>query len=102
MNKSKMFCFRLSEKDFLTMQLKAKKAGLNMSAYVTTSALQKDIVVISGLTEFISELKMIGRNINQLTTLCNMGKIKCADLSETKENLKRIYTRLSDLMARGN
>ena len=96
-----MFCFRLSEKDFLTIQLKAKKAGLSMSAYVMSAALKKEIVVIDGLSNFISELKMIGKNINQLTKLSNMGKINCPNLGEVKEQLKQIYGQLSELMTRG-
>lgn len=91
MNKSKMFCFRLSEKDYLSIQRKAEKAKLNMTAYITTSALQKQIVVIDGLEKIIGELKAIGRNINQLTTLCNMGKIQSAGLAEIKERFGTIF-----------
>jgi hypothetical protein len=100
MNKSKMFCFRLSERDLAYIQAKAEKAGLNMTSYITMTALQKEILVVNGLSDFITELKLIGRNINQLTLLCNMGRINCADLSETKEQLREVYGRLSELVTR--
>jgi hypothetical protein len=40
------------------------------------------------LEDVLKEQKAIGRNINQLTALCNMGKIICPDLQE----LKKQYT----------
>ena len=91
MNKSKMFCFRLSERDYLSIQHKAGRAKLNMTAYITSCALQKQIIVIEGLEKIIAELKAIGRNINQLTTLCNMGKIQSAGLTEIKERFGAIF-----------
>ena len=96
-NKSKMFSFRISEKDYFTIQSKAAKAKLSMTAFITNSALDKKITVIDGLGETARELKGIGRNLNQLTTLCNMGKIRNIDLSDTKEGLRRIYVALLDV-----
>ncbi|NLB80026.1 MAG: MobC family plasmid mobilization relaxosome protein [Clostridiaceae bacterium] len=95
-----MFCFRLSEKDYLSIQNKAERAKLNMTAYITTSALDKQIVVIDGLEQIIAELKAIGRNINQLTTLCNMGKIQCVELTETKEWFGAVFDGILNLCER--
>ena len=100
MNKSKMFCFRLSERDYLSIQRKADKAKLNMTAYITTSALNKQITVIDGLELVISELKAIGRNINQLTTLCNMGKIQSLELADIKERFGKIFDAIMALCER--
>lgn len=100
MNKSKMFCFRLSEKDCLSIQHKAEKAKLNMTAYITTSSLNKQIVVIEGLDNFITELKSIGRNLNQLTTLCNMGKIQSVGLAEIKERFGAVLDGIMALCER--
>ena len=44
--------------------------------------LEKQIVIIDGLDEVIRQQKGIGRNLNQLTTLANMGKIKTVYLNE--------------------
>ena len=95
-----MFCFRLSEKDYLSIKRKAEKAKLNMTAYITTSALDKQIVVIEGLNDFISELKSIGKNLNQLTTLCNMGKLQSVGLAEIKERFGAIFYGLMALCER--
>ena len=100
MNKSKMFCFRLSENDFLVIKNKAEKSKLNMTAYITTSALNKKIIVIDKLDDVLSELKAIGLNLNQMTTLCNMGKIQVADLSDIKEKFGAVFDYLYDLTDR--
>jgi len=93
-NKSKMFAFRISERDYLTIQGKAAKAKQTMTGFITNSALDKKVVIIDGLNETARELKAIGRNLNQLTTLCNMGKLRSLDLNETKEQLRQIYIAL--------
>ena len=43
--------------------------------YLTACALEKEIVRVDGLDDLLSELKAQGRNLNQLTTLANMGRI---------------------------
>ena len=99
-NKSKMFCFRLSERDYLSIQHNAEKAKLSMTGYITTSALQKQIVVIDGLDKTIAELKAIGKNINQITTLCNMGKIQSVELVELKERFGAVFEAILSLSER--
>ena len=95
-HKSRMISFRVSEKDYLTIKGKASKAKLNISAFVTNAALDKRITMVEGLNETARELKGIGRNLNQLTTLCNMGKIQSLDLNDVKEVLCQIYVALVD------
>ena len=77
-----MVAMRFRENDYETIKRKADKANLNFTEFVTKSALDKPIVIIDGLSEVLKEQKAIGRNLNQLTTLCNMGKIDCPDLTE--------------------
>lgn len=52
------------------------------SVYVTACCLGKEIVVIDGLEEVIRQQKGIGRNLNQLTILANMGKVQTVYLKE--------------------
>lgn len=59
----------------LVQQL-AQKVGMTVTDYMTVCALGKEIVRVEGLGEVLSELKAQGRNLNQLTTLVNMGKLK--------------------------
>ena len=82
---SKIFSVRLSEKDYEVIQKKASKANLSMGGYMVTAALGKEIIRIEGLDAVIRELKGIGRNLNQITMLCNTGKIKAIGLTDIKQ-----------------
>ncbi len=95
--KNKNFAFRISERDLAEIKRKAKRAKLTTTDYLTKSALGKEIVIIDGLHELISELKGIGRNLNQLTVLANMGRVEIANLREASETLTQIYARLISL-----
>jgi len=86
-----MFCFRLSERDFLAIQNRAERARLSMTAFITNTALYKPIVVVDGLNRFLAELKAIGKNLNQLTVLGNMGKLQTVDLGEAKARLGAVF-----------
>ena len=88
---------RFSEYDFERIKQNADKARMDMTGYITKSALNKQIIVVDGLAQIIVELKGIGRNLNQLTTLCNMGKIRCPDLAEVKHGFGAIFDRLCNL-----
>lgn len=91
---------RFRENDYETIKRKADKANLNFTEFVTKSALDKPIVIIDGLSEVLKEQKAIGRNLNQLTTLCNMGKIDCPDLTEMISQYSTVYDRLNDITER--
>ena len=71
--------FRVTERDAETIRKKAKSAEMNL----TNCAVGKEIKRIDGINDFISELRQQGTNLNQLTTLSNMGRISSVDLSET-------------------
>ena len=68
-----------------------------MTEFLERAITDKEIVVVDGIQELISELKAIGRNLNQLTALANMGKIDAVYLAETKAKLSGIYEKLSAL-----
>ena len=98
--KSKIVALRFRESDHQIIKQKAEKAKMNFTEFVTTSALGKKITVIEGLDEVLKEQKAIGRNINQLTTLCNMGRINCPDLKEIKEQYAQVLTLLNEVVRR--
>ncbi|MCX7842825.1 MAG: MobC family plasmid mobilization relaxosome protein [Clostridia bacterium] len=101
MRKEKMFAMRMSQQDYDRIQHKAGQAGMSMTGFLTASALDKKIVVVDGVDKVLGELKAIGRNLNQVTTLCNMGKITCLDLTEIKKGFGTVFDTLYDLMDRG-
>ena len=97
-----MVAMRFRESEYEAIKMKADKANLNFTEFVTRSALNKPIVVIDDLGDVLKEQKAIGRNLNQLTTLCNMGKIDCPDLSKMINQYSTVYDRLNDIMERCN
>ena len=85
---------RFNETDFQRIKRNADKVKMNVTGYITASALNRKIIIVDGLDPAIAELKGIGRNLNQLTTLCNMGKIQCLDLHEVKQGIGTLYDTL--------
>ena len=70
-----------------------------MTAFILSAALDKPIIIVDGLEKSLAELKAIGRNLNQLTTLCNMGKIQALELAEIKGQFGAIVESVTGLKA---
>ena len=88
--KKKPFAFRISESGYKTLKQKSKRGKVTMTEFLERAITDKEIVVVDGVQELISELKSIGRNLNQLTTLANMGKVDTVYLTDTKAQLSSI------------
>lgn len=101
-NKNKKFAFRVSEKDLKSIKQKAGKAEMTTTDYLTQSALNRKIVIVDGLQDVLKELKGIGRNLNQLTILCNMNKIQCLQLDEVKFEFAQILEQLMKISGEKN
>jgi uncharacterized Fe-S cluster-containing protein len=95
--KKKPFAFRISESTYQTLKRKANRGRVTMTEFLERAITDKEIVLVDGIQELISELKAIGRNLNQLTTLANMGKVDAVYLADTKAQLSDIYEKLSAL-----
>ena len=90
-NKNRHFNFRVNEKEYNKIKSKIEKSKLNTSEYLLRTAMKKDIIVIDGLEEIIIQLRKIGNNINQLTKLCNQGRLTNINLEDVKEEMKNIW-----------
>ncbi len=99
-NKDIRISFRVSEAEYQQIEAKANKAGMSISAYVRTASLRHRITVVDGLKDFTAQLKGIGRNLNQLATLANMGRIQTVGLDDVLESLRKIYDQLTRLVGR--
>ena len=73
--KSEIITLRVTPRIKKIIQEQAKAAGLTVTDYLCYSGLGKEIVRVDGLEQVLTELKAQGRNLNQLTTLANMGKV---------------------------
>ena len=98
--KNKLVALRFRENEYKLIKSKADKANMNFTEFVTRSALNKQITIVDGLPEILKEVKAIGRNLDQLTTLCNMGKLICPELSELKEQYSNAVVMLDEIARR--
>ena len=97
-NKNRHFNFRVNEKEYNKIKSKIEKSNLNTSEYLLRTAMKKEIIVIDGLDEIIKQLRRIGNNINQLTKLCNQGRLTNINLEDVKKEMKSIWQLLNLLI----
>ena len=93
--KTEIITARMTPADKKVIHQRAKAAGMTVTDYLTTCALGKEIVRVEGLDDLLSELKAQGRNLNQLTTLANMGRISVL----RGDDLVSEYTKLCDAVS---
>ena len=96
--KSEIITLRVTPRTKEAIQEKAKAAGLTVTDYLCYSGLGKEIVRLEGLDKVLSEPKAQGRNLNQLTTLANMGKLKILKGDVLAENYGKIHEQLLELL----
>ena len=92
--KTAIATIRMTPKVKEQLQQRAQDANLTLTDYLCICGLGKEIVRVDGLDDILSELKAQGRNLNQLTTLANMGRITIL----RGDDLFSEYTRLCDLL----
>jgi uncharacterized protein YicC (UPF0701 family) len=95
--KTRQINFRVSEKDYTSINKKCAASGMNMSNYILHCALKKEIVILEGFRDFYTELHRIGVNLNQITKLFSEGTISCASLDEMKEEVNRVWQSINSL-----
>ena len=97
MSKDKVITIRVSEQQKKRSLRKSETAGLSLSEYLINQGLDKKIIKIEGLNEFITKLRRIGNNINQLMYLANSGRIYTVDFCELKQELGKIWSAINNL-----
>ena len=96
--KSEIITLRVTPRTKKTIQELAQSAGLTVTDYLCYSGLGKEIVQVEGLEQVLSELKAQGRNLNQLTTRANMGRVTVLKGDALAENYGKIYEQLRELL----
>ena len=92
--------FKVSEHENEVIRRKADQAKVNLSVYVRTSALEKEIKVIDGLREMIRELNAIGNNLNQMTVMLRIDNIQSPNLETIKERFIRFVNLAESVLER--
>ena len=88
--KSEIITLRVTPRIKKVIQEQAKTASLTVTDYLCYSGLGKEIVRVEGLEQ--------GRNLNQLTTLANMGRVTVVKGDTLAENYGKIYEQIRELL----
>ena len=96
--KSEIITLRVTPRTKDRIRTKAQELGLTVTDYLCLCGLGKKIIRVEGLDKVLSELKAQGRNLNQLTTLANMGKITVVHGDRLAERYGQISEQLRQLL----
>jgi uncharacterized protein (DUF1778 family) len=97
-NRTKRVNYRVTEVEHRQIQKLAQRAKMTVTDYVVASSLKDNIVIIDDLKPLVSQLKAVGRNLNQLTVMARMGNIQAVRLDEVAVMLKTIYREIEKLL----
>ncbi len=70
---------------------------MTLTMYLFICGLGQQIVRVDGLDEVLHELKAQGRNLNQLTTLVSMGKLKVLRGDDLVDGYAKLTAQVSEL-----
>lgn len=79
----------------------ARKARMTESEFVRRAALEKDVVVVDGAAELLTELRRQGNNLNQLTMLARQQRIELVNFQPFMEVYQNTWRVLNSLLSRG-
>ena len=96
--KTEIITLRVTPRTKDRILTKAQELGLTVTDYLCLCGLGKKIIRVEGLDKVLSELKAQGRNLNQLTTLANMGKITVVHGDRLAERYGQISEQLRQLL----
>ena len=96
--KTEIITLRVTPRTKDRIRTKDQELGLTVTDYLCLCGLGKKIIRVEGLDNVLSELKAQGRNLNQLTTLANMGKITVVHGDRLAERYGQISEQLRQLL----
>lgn len=101
MAKSQFIRARVAPWEKYVISESAHKARLTESEFVRRAALEKNVVVIDGAAELLTELRRQGNNLNQLTVLARQRRIELVNLQPFEEVYQDTWRALNLLLSRG-
>lgn len=96
--KTEIITLRVTPRTKAVIQARAKSVNKTVTDYLCLCGLGKEIVQVKGLDKVLSELKAQGRNLNQLTTLVNMGKVTVVYGDRLAESYRQVSEQLRQLL----
>ncbi len=95
--KTEIVTMRMTPHTKEVLQEKAREANMTLTDYLCICGLGKQIVQVDGLDAVLHELKTQGRNLNQLTTLANMGRLKVLRGDDLVEGYAKLCEQVGQL-----
>ncbi len=95
--KTEIVTMRMTPYTKALLQTKAREANMTLTMYLCICGLGQQIVRVDGLDKVLHELKAQGRNLNQLTTLVNMGKLKVLRGDDLVEGYAKLAAQVGEL-----
>ena len=97
--KNRRLEIRLTEDELYEIDNRSKKLRMSRSKFLLQAALHQKIIVLdsTSIKQLTSELRKIGININQIAILCNMGKLECVHIEDTKSEITKGWEELNKL-----
>lgn len=95
MNRNTIMKFRATEEEASEIRRKAAAAGMNVSRFLRTAAVNSQVVLYNTADVYglRSEIKKIGNNINQIAMVVNFNK---AVYGNDIRDLKKQFSELSE------
>lgn len=97
-NRTEILNFRVSKEEKRMIEDKAFIKYDTLAPYLRDCALDKEILVIPGLSGIQDELNAIGNNLNQLTRAVNMGQASAVDLTEMRKEVASVWQLLNSAL----
>ena len=73
---------------------------MSVSEFVRSSAMGREVTVIEGIDELLTELRRQGNNLNQLTIMARQGRIDMVDMKPFMEVYSETWQMLNLLLSR--
>lgn len=99
MNRNTIMKFRATEEEASEIRRKAAAAGMTVSRFLRTSAVNGQVVLYNTADIFglRSELKRIGNNINQIAMVVNSNRsVYQSDVRELKKQFSELSEKLNE------
>ena len=99
MNRTTIMKFRATEEESAEIRCKASAAGMTVSRFLRTAAVNSQVVLYNTADLFglRSELKRIGNNINQIAMVVNSNRaVYQSDVRELKKQFSELSEKLNE------
>ena len=73
---------------------------MSVSEFVRSSAMGREVTVIEGVDELLTELRRQGNNLNQLTIMARQDRIDMVDMKPFMEVYSETWQTLNSLLSR--